>query len=155
MKSFVVFLALTGFVAVQGQFTCEVPDCTIVSNRPTLWPHEKPVFFYRCVRDEVKGWSPVEVSCQCGNLFSFLKQGCVLADTWVRVCSSHEAQPPPDSCSGNPTTVAPGPTEIPTVPVPSAAPTAPPPPPSSQPPTVAPSIPPSDPPTVAPASRNF
>jgi hypothetical protein len=111
MKSLLVLLVVAAFASVQGQFDCSAPpDCTIASNRQTLWPHAKPTFFYRCELKDKK-WTTVEQSCQCGNLFSFIGRGCVLPDRWARVCTNHDANPKPDSCTEVPTVA---PTEAPT-----------------------------------------
>ena len=112
MKYFLVVLAFTGFVLVEGQLDCSAPDCAIQSNRPTLWPHEKPISFYRCEYNEtLSSWTAVEASCQCGRLFSFLNQGCALPERWVRLCAAHDINPQPDSCT--PTTTPLGQTTTP------------------------------------------
>jgi hypothetical protein len=141
MKSLLVLLVVAAFASVQGQFDCSAPpDCTVASNRQTLWPHAKPTIFYRCELKAAK-WTAVEQSCQCGNLFSFIGRGCVTPDRWMRVCTSHEENPKPDSCTEVPTS-APTTAPPPGVPTdPPAGPTTPPPagpttPPPSQPPTV-------------------
>lgn len=104
MKSLIVLLSLTAFVAVQAQFDCPAPNCSDADSRRTLWPHEKPTFFYRC---EFKNnvWSAVEQNCPCDNLFSFIGRGCVRPADWIRVCNSHAIDAKPDSC-GSPVTTS-------------------------------------------------
>ena len=100
MKLFLFVFALSGFALVQSQFDCKVPDCTIKTNRPTLWPHENPINFYRCeLNAATQLWAPVMANCQCGNLFSFIGQRCTTLERWSKVCTIHPDVPVPTKCT--------------------------------------------------------
>ena len=100
MKLFLIVFALSGFVLVQSSFDCKTPDCTINSNRPTLWPHDDPINFYRCELDAAKLlWAPVVGNCQCGNVFSFIGQRCTIPSKWTKVCTIHPDNPVAKPCT--------------------------------------------------------
>uniref|UniRef100_A0A182Y4Y3 Uncharacterized protein n=1 Tax=Anopheles stephensi TaxID=30069 RepID=A0A182Y4Y3_ANOST len=64
---------------------CSGPRCTTYEEINTLWVHPLATMFYQC-RPFMTGWSPQEMPCAPGTLFSFFQQVCVHPQDWVDPC---------------------------------------------------------------------
>uniref|UniRef100_A0A182Q8F3 Chitin-binding type-2 domain-containing protein n=1 Tax=Anopheles farauti TaxID=69004 RepID=A0A182Q8F3_9DIPT len=97
---------------------CSGPRCVTFDEINTLWVHPLPTFFYQC-RPLMGGWSPQEMPCAPGTLFSFRHQVCVHPQDWTDPCDSGPSQPPvtpaPPVTPVPPVTPEPPPTVLPPI----------------------------------------
>uniref|UniRef100_A0A182KG99 Chitin-binding type-2 domain-containing protein n=1 Tax=Anopheles christyi TaxID=43041 RepID=A0A182KG99_9DIPT len=77
---------------------CSGPRCVTLQEINTLWIHPRPDMFYQC-RPFMGGWSPQEMPCAPGTLFSFFHQVCVHPWQWTDPCDPNATLPPPSTPS--------------------------------------------------------
>uniref|UniRef100_A0A182MSQ3 Chitin-binding type-2 domain-containing protein n=1 Tax=Anopheles culicifacies TaxID=139723 RepID=A0A182MSQ3_9DIPT len=80
---------------------CSGPRCVTLQEINTLWIHPMPTMFYQC-RPLMGGWSPQEMPCAPGTLFSYFDQVCVHTQDWVDICGDDSTLDPPVSTTVQP-----------------------------------------------------
>uniref|UniRef100_A0A8W7PWL1 Chitin-binding type-2 domain-containing protein n=1 Tax=Anopheles coluzzii TaxID=1518534 RepID=A0A8W7PWL1_ANOCL len=71
---------------------CSGPRCVTLQEINTLWVHPMADKFYQC-RPLMSGWSPQEMPCAPGTLFSFFHQVCVHPWDWADPCDPNASPP--------------------------------------------------------------
>uniref|UniRef100_A0A182W4W8 Chitin-binding type-2 domain-containing protein n=1 Tax=Anopheles minimus TaxID=112268 RepID=A0A182W4W8_9DIPT len=64
---------------------CEEPRCITYAQINTLWVHKLTNKFYQC-RPVNGTWTPQEMPCAPGTLYSFKHQTCVQESMWKSSC---------------------------------------------------------------------
>ncbi|XP_041774757.1 uncharacterized protein LOC121595081 [Anopheles merus] len=93
---------------------CSGPRCVTLQEINTLWVHPMADKFYQC-RPLMSGWSPQEMPCAPGTLFSFFHQVCVHPWDWADPCDPNASPPTNTPSTNTPSTGAPPVTNEPPV----------------------------------------
>uniref|UniRef100_A0A182P7G7 Chitin-binding type-2 domain-containing protein n=1 Tax=Anopheles epiroticus TaxID=199890 RepID=A0A182P7G7_9DIPT len=87
---------------------CAGPRCVTQQEINTLWVHPSSNMFYQC-RPMMSGWSPQEMPCAPGTLFSFFHQVCVHPWEWSDPCDPDASPSPGTPSPGTPSPGTPAP----------------------------------------------